>query len=58
LLPAGQFPQLKENSGAMEFSLGYTLSDGTYLGAFYAETVDGRNTGENEYFGFSVSTNL
>jgi len=53
-----RFPELKERAGVMEFTLGYTLEEGHYIGVFYADTVEGRNTGETQYFGVSLNYSM
>jgi hypothetical protein len=48
------FPEVKEISQNIEFGLGYTDGERHYQ-VFYARTLDGRNTGERNIFGVSVS---
>ena len=51
-------PQLKEVSDKLEFGIGYTDPDSElYLGVFYSLTLDGRNTGDKDVFGLSLSAN-
>ena len=49
------FPEVKEISQNIEFGLGYTDQDERHYQIFYARTLDGRNTGERNIFGLSVS---
>lgn len=49
------FPTVKEISRNVEFSIGFTDPGGRYYQAFYAHTFDGRNTGERDIFGGSIS---
>ncbi|MFN0127208.1 MAG: transporter [Verrucomicrobiales bacterium] len=49
------FPQVKEIQHNLEVSLGYTTPTAIHIAAFYAHTLDGRNTGEKNIFGLSVT---
>jgi hypothetical protein len=49
------FPEVKEVSQNIEFGLGYTDAGERHYQVFYARTIDGRNTGERNIFGVSVS---
>lgn len=49
------FPEVKEVSQNVEAGLGYTDAGGRFYQVFYAHTLDGRNTGERDIFGVSVS---
>ena len=48
--------ELKEISNAMQFGVGYSPSDSeSYVGLFYGLTLDGRNAGDKDIFGVSIS---
>ena len=49
------FPQLKEINQTAEVGLGYTDPGDRHYQVFYARTIDGRNTGQKNIFGLSVS---
>ncbi len=49
------FPQVKEVSHNIEGGIGYTDSRQRFYQFYYARTVDGRNTGEKNLFGFAVT---
>jgi hypothetical protein len=49
------FPQVKEISHNVEAGIGYTDAGNRFYQFFYARTFDGRNTGEKDVFGFSVT---
>jgi hypothetical protein len=54
--PGFTFPELKEISQNVEFGLGYTCPrTEIHAQVFYAHTIDGRNTGQKDIIGFSVS---
>lgn len=53
--PGFTFPEVKEVIQNIEAGLGYRDSGGRYYQFFYARTIDGRNTGEKDIFGFSAS---
>ncbi|HZJ14070.1 MAG TPA: hypothetical protein VFD27_03425 [Chthoniobacteraceae bacterium] len=49
------FPQVKEVDQRIEASLGYTDDGGRNYAFYFAQTLDGRNTGEKSIFGVSIS---
>ena len=49
------FPQVKEIDQRIETSLSYTDHGGRNYALYFAQTLDGRNTGEKSIFGVSVS---
>jgi Putative MetA-pathway of phenol degradation len=49
------FPQTKEIQHNIEASIGFTDPDDRFYQVFYSRTLDGRNTGEHNVFGISVS---
>ena len=49
------FPQVKEVDQRIEASLGYTDGGGRNYAFYFAQTLDGRNTGEKSIFGISIS---
>lgn len=49
------FPQVKEESHNLEAGIGYTDGGGRFYQFFYARTLEGRNTGEKNVFGFAVT---
>ena len=49
------FPLVKEISQNFEASICFTDPGGRFYQAFYAHTFDGRNTGERDIFGGSIS---
>jgi hypothetical protein len=53
--PGFSFPEVKEIVQNVEAGLGYRDGGGRYYQFFYAHTIDGRNTGEKDIFGFSAS---
>ena len=53
--PGFTFPELKEVIQNVEVGLGYRDPGNRYYQFFYARTIDGRNTGQKDIFGFSAS---
>ena len=49
------FPQVKEVDQRIETSLSYTDRGGRNYALYFAQTLEGRNTGEKSIFGVSVS---
>ncbi len=49
------FPQVREINQSVEVSLGYTCSHSVYYQVFFARTIDGRNTGEKNVVGLSIT---
>ena len=49
------FPQVKEVDQRLETSLAYTDGGGRNYAVYFAQTLNGRNTGEKSIFGISVS---
>ena len=49
------FPQTREIDKRIEASLGYSDPGGRYYALYYARTFDGRNTGQKDVFGVTIS---
>jgi opacity protein-like surface antigen len=49
------FPQVKEKDQRIEESISYTDGGGRNYALYFAQTLDGRNTGEKAVFGVSIS---
>ena len=52
------FPELKEINQNLELSMGFSDQGGRLYQIFYAHTIDGRNTGEKDIVGASISIPL
>ncbi len=53
--PGFKFQELKEIASYVEAAFGHSSAGGRYIGAHFAQTVDGRNTAKKTVFGFSVT---
>jgi len=49
------FPQVREIQQNVEASLGYVDGGGRFYQVYYSRTIEGRNTGEKDILGLSVS---
>jgi hypothetical protein len=49
------FPQTREIQHNIEVALGFSDAGNRYYQLFYSRTLDGRNTGEHNVFGFAVT---
>lgn len=49
------FPEVKEINQNVEVGIGFTDRANRYYQVFYARTIDGRNTGEKDILGASIS---
>ena len=50
--PGFKFQELKEIASYVEAAFGHSSAGGRYIGAHFAQTVDGRNTAKKMVFGF------
>ena len=48
-------PQVEEDDYSIDASLGYTDPGGRFYSLFASHTIDGRNTGEKNFLGFSIT---
>ena len=53
--PGFRFQELKEIASYVEASFGHSSESGRYVGAHFAQTIDGRNTAKKTVFGLSVT---
>ncbi|MBI4024137.1 MAG: hypothetical protein HY360_04095 [Verrucomicrobia bacterium] len=50
-----RFPETREINESIDYGLGYTDQGRRYYGVFGSNTLDGRNTGENQVMGVTIS---